>query len=70
MLLPGHRSELAAALNRAILAHSGRSEDSALECLTRQATAVLQELKRGGNPASQMLDVQTLLLEAPDTAGG
>lgn len=42
LLLPGHRSELAAALNRAILAHSGRSEDSALEAAARQAGAVLQ----------------------------
>jgi len=42
MLLPAHRSELAAALNRAILVHSGRSEDSALEAILRQATAALQ----------------------------
>jgi hypothetical protein len=42
LLQPAHRSELAAALGRAILAHSGRSEDSALEAMARQATAVLQ----------------------------
>ncbi|PRW56754.1 Ran-binding 10 [Chlorella sorokiniana] len=61
MLLPAHRSELAAALNRAILVHSGRSEDSALEAILRQATTALQELKRSGHPAAQLLDVQTLL---------
>lgn len=52
MLLPSHRSELAATLNRAILAHSGRSEDSALEAIARQASAALQVLRwaleRGG----------------------
>ena len=48
MLLPGHRSELAAALNRAILVHSGRSEDSALEAILRQATAALQVGAAGG----------------------
>lgn len=42
LLLPGHRGELAAALDRAILAHSGRSEESALEAVARQAGAALQ----------------------------
>jgi hypothetical protein len=42
LLLPGHREELAGALNRAILAHSGRREDSALEAVSRQAHAALQ----------------------------
>ena len=42
LLTPAHRAELAAELNRAILVHSGRSEDSALEAILRQATAALQ----------------------------
>ncbi|KAL4429173.1 hypothetical protein ABPG77_010152 [Micractinium sp. CCAP 211/92] len=67
LLLPGHRSELASALNRAILAHSGRSEDSALEAVARQAGAVLQELKRSGHPAAQLLDVQAVLQQTRDT---
>ncbi|KAL4443421.1 hypothetical protein ABPG75_011158 [Micractinium tetrahymenae] len=66
LLLPGHRGELAAALNRAILAHSGRSEDSALEAAVRQAGAALQELKRSGHPAAQLLDVQAVLQQARD----
>lgn len=114
LLLPGHRGELAAALNRAILAHSGRSADSALEALARQAGAVLQvgggkegwggrarasflagaalsclhckaalylqssptcpplqELKRSGHPAAQLLDLQALLeLNREEPAAG
>ena len=51
MLLPGHREELAGALNRAILAHSGRREDSGLEAVSRQAHAALQVGAWGCLPA-------------------
>ena len=70
ILTAGHRGELAAALNRAILVHSGRREDSALEAIARQATAALAELKRGGHPAAQLLDVQAILQQGREPPPG
>jgi hypothetical protein len=70
LLQPAHRAELAAAVNRAVLAHSGRSEDSPLERISRQATAALAELKRGGHPAAQLLDVAAFLQAARDEGEG
>ncbi|PSC72505.1 Ran-binding 10 [Micractinium conductrix] len=66
ILLPAHRNELAATVDRALLAHSGRCAESALEAATRQASATLQELKRSGHPAAQLLDLQSLLQQGRD----
>lgn len=70
LLQAAHRAELAAAVNRAVLAYSGRGEDSALERISRQATEALAELKKGGHPAAAMLDVAALLQAARDEGEG
>ncbi|GAB4824065.1 hypothetical protein N2152v2_011111 [Parachlorella kessleri] len=61
LLSAAARAELAAEVNKAILAMKGRREDSALECLYKQAAAAHKELVALGDPAASLVNVEDVI---------
>ncbi|KAF8056475.1 Ranbp10 [Scenedesmus sp. PABB004] len=62
LLRPAARGALAEELNGALLKARGTSAQPLLECIYRQAAVALDELRRGGLPAAQVLDPAALCL--------